>query len=55
MKTYTTKQKRNVEQLSIFVYPHEKKKIEIKASKKNRSVSNFCRDILLNSLEESEN
>jgi len=43
MESYTTKQKRNVEQISVFVLPSEKEKISELAKKDNRSVSNYCK------------
>lgn len=42
MENYTT-QNRNVQQISVFVLPGEKKLIQKKADEENRSVSNYCK------------
>jgi hypothetical protein len=49
----TNKQKRNVEQLSVFVLPDEKRKVIIAAEKQNRSTSNFCKNIILKKIREA--
>lgn len=49
MKSYTTK--RNVEQLSVFVLPEEKQKVLKKAKEENRSVSNFCKKIIMEAIQ----
>lgn len=50
METYTTKKKG--EQISFFVLPEEKTKIENLAKKLSRSISNLCRLIIMNNLED---
>jgi hypothetical protein len=49
MEAYA-KQKRNVEQVSVFVLPEEKQKIIEGAEKENRSVSNFCKTKILGNI-----
>ena len=48
MENYTTqKQKRNVKQISVFVLPEEKLKIDELAKGEFRSTSSYCKSILL--------
>lgn len=48
MESYTTnKQKRKVVALSVWVLPHEKDLIERRAGSEERSISNYCKRLIL--------
>jgi len=47
MESYNTNKQRNVVQLSVFVLPEEKEKIESLAREENRSVSNYVKTKLM--------
>lgn len=54
MDSYTTQQTRGrIVQLSVFVSQEQKKKIEDEAKNQNRSISNFCKIIILKHLGEN--
>ena len=43
---------KNVKQLSVFVLPEQKERVEEKAKLDGRSTSNFCKKIILEAIKE---